>query len=136
MNKDEVIRYIAADTGETITDCKKWMNILIDGLYKCIVEDDRVTLTGLGTFYHKEPGKPRPSSFGKPNTAPSKIKVKFIPATQLATAVAEGLTAEEAIYRKELVRALNRGEQIPGYQLRYGDKIERVEDKDPLGRKD
>ena len=133
MNRDEVIRRIAADTGETIQDCAKWMRIIVDGVSKCIIDDDHVVLSGLGTFYHKEPGRARPMSFGKENTAPSKIKVKFIPATHLANAVAEGLNSEEAMYRKEIVKALQRGESVPGYQLRYGTKIEQVEVTNPLG---
>lgn len=136
MNRDEVIRQIAADTGETIQDCRKWMGIIVDGIGRCIVADDHVTITGLGTFYHKQPGKARPISFGRENTARSKIKVKYTPSTHIATAVAEGLNAEEAAVRKEIVKALHRGEQIPGYKLCYGHKIERVDDSDPLAERE
>lgn len=135
MNRDEVIRFIAADTGETITDCKKWMNIIIDGVCKCITNDDRVTLSGLGTFYHKSCLTRKDNAFGHPVTISSKMKVKFIPATHLANAVADGLTAEEAAYRKEIVKALKRGEYVPGYQLCYGYKVEQVEETDPLAPK-
>lgn len=136
MNRDEVIRQIAADTGETIQDCRKWMGIIVDGIGRCIVADDHVTITGLGTFYHKQPGKARPISFGRENTAPSKVKVRYEPSQHLATAVAEGLTVEEAAYRREIVKALKRGEQVPGYRLCYGDKIERVDDTDLLASRE
>lgn len=136
MNRDEVIRRIAADSGESISDCRKWMGIIVDGISKCIVDDDHVTISGLGTFYHKQPGKARPMSFGKENTAASKVKVKFTPAAHMAIAVAEGLTADEAVVRKEIVKALHRGEHVAGYRLCYGGKIERVDEVDPLGTLD
>jgi len=50
MNKADLTNFVAEETGMTKKDARIAVNVVIGGIEKGLVEDEKVTLVGFGTF--------------------------------------------------------------------------------------
>ena len=54
MKKTELIAAVAEQTGLSKKDAEKALNATIDTIIKAVAEDDKVQLTGFGTFEQRQ----------------------------------------------------------------------------------
>lgn len=81
MNKQELIRAVAARGGLRVTDAAKAMSAFGDILKICMAEGERITWPGVGSFFSKECKARRghnPAT-GTAITIPARKSVKFSP---------------------------------------------------------
>lgn len=98
MNKAELIDAIAAEAGVTKKEADKVLNATIDIIMKTVVEGDKVTLVGFGTFEKRD----RKAREGRNPKTNAKLN---IPATSVP-AFSAGKNFKEAVAAsKEAVAA-------------------------------
>lgn len=56
MTKDELVRKISDETGLTIKDSKKFVEITFDNIAQSLSKGEKVKITGFGTFDVKKRG--------------------------------------------------------------------------------
>ena len=121
MNKEDFIRRAADNQGNTIMETRYWVDILLEELKKAIIDDEEVSLYGFGTFAHKpHKGRVMKNFEGKKINCPDSIMLKFVPSVYLKAAVKDQLTSTEFERRMEKIRALKRGEYVPGAYVSGG----------------
>ena len=121
MNKEDFIRRAADNQGNTIMETRYWVDILLEELKKAIIDDEEVSLYGFGTFVHKpHKGRVMKNFEGKKINCPDSIMLKFVPSFYLKAAVKDQLTSTEFERRMEKIRALKRGEYVPGAYVSGG----------------
>lgn len=76
MNKEDLVRAIAARTALTKKDADKILSATIETIIETVAEGDRVTLVGFGTF---EPRERKERSGRNPQTG----DIMTIPATRI-----------------------------------------------------
>lgn len=76
MNKEDLVRAIAARTAQTKKDADKILSATIETIIETVAEGDRVTLVGFGTF---EPRERKERSGRNPQTG----AIMTIPATRI-----------------------------------------------------
>lgn len=87
MNQAQFIRYIASETGETMTDTKKWLDIILRGIYSAMELHRTVALRGLGTFsVQYRTGDPDFKIGGRPVPIPPAYLTTFKMSKMLKTA--------------------------------------------------
>ena len=89
MNKQELIRAVAARGGLRVTDAAKAMSAFGDILKICMAEGERITWPGVGSFFSKECKARRghnPAT-GTAITILARKSVKFSPGKTLREAV-------------------------------------------------
>lgn len=88
MNKQELIRAVAARGGLRITDAARAMNAFRDILEICLAEGERITWPGVGSFSTREhkARQGRNPATGTAITIPARKAVKFTPGKALREA--------------------------------------------------
>ena len=54
MNKGELIEMLAATMGESKAGAARWLDAVLDGIVKGVKKNQRVALSGFGTFTLKQ----------------------------------------------------------------------------------
>jgi DNA-binding protein HU-beta len=72
MNKSELVKALANDTGLTQTDANKALDALLDIVTNAIKKGDQVAITGFGTFIAKK----RPARMGRNPRTNEAVKIK------------------------------------------------------------
>ena len=54
MNKDELVTYVADETGAYKKDIKNMVDVILKGIEKGMRQDGKVTLVGFGNFIVKQ----------------------------------------------------------------------------------
>ena len=90
MNKADLTNFVAEDTGMTKKDARIAVNTVITGIKNGLVEDDKVTLVGFGTFSKADRAarKGRNPKTGEAIDIPAKTVPKFKASKALKEAVA------------------------------------------------
>lgn len=119
MNKTDLIRRVAKTCNVSIEDTSRWVNAIFDVLTDCILENEEVHIYGFGRFNHRR----RKAYVGSlPSreaiNIPAKTKLRFTPGVYFADAINDGITPDEYRERLEKIRAIRRGEHVPGYVVR------------------
>ena len=85
MNKQELVRNIASETGLTKKVCQTTVNKVVSTIASCLARGERVTLVGFGTFQiiEKKARKGRNPQTGKEIQIPAKKVPKFVPGKSL-----------------------------------------------------
>ncbi|MBI4212479.1 MAG: HU family DNA-binding protein [Deltaproteobacteria bacterium] len=77
MTKAELINYLAKDCNVSKTLAEKLINSVTHNIAKCLRKNDKITLTGFGTFY---PSKRKARTGRNPQTgAVINIKARRVP---------------------------------------------------------
>lgn len=72
MNKSDLVKALANDTGLTQTDANKALDALLDIVIEAIKKGDQVAITGFGTFAAKK----RPARDGRNPRTGETVKIK------------------------------------------------------------
>lgn len=88
MTKSELVKKVADSLGQKRADAENTVDTVLDFITGAIVEGDRVTLKGFGSFYTKDKParKGRNPKTGKEVEIPARTAVKFTPAKDLKEA--------------------------------------------------
>lgn len=89
MNKKELIRAIAAKTGQSLKEVKKTLEAFTDTVGNTLAKGDRVRLIGFGTFSLQvvPPRTLRNPQTGQPIKVGKKKKVRFKAGAELSSKV-------------------------------------------------
>ena len=142
MTTEEFIRQAAANQGNSVTETRYWVGVLIEELKRALIDEEKVTLFGLGNFQHKEhKGRTMKNLKGEQVQSQDSILIKFVPSIYIRDAVKDGLNSVEFERRMGKIRALKRGEYVPGaylsggrvinYDIRTGERLTQA--GDPTG---
>ena len=85
MNKAELVKHVATETGLTQAQAERALNSVVGGIRQALCYDKRLTLMGFGTFQttdRKGRTGVNPQT-GKPIEIPAKKVVKFKPGKDL-----------------------------------------------------
>ena len=91
MNKITLVEYVSEKTGVTKKDIHTVINTTLEGIKHGLIHEERVTLSGLGTFLlsKREPRKARNPKTGEKISVDGKVVPKFVASGQLKEAVAK-----------------------------------------------
>ena len=91
MNKMTLVEYVSEKTGVTKKDAHLVVNCVLEGIKHGLVYEERVTLSGLGTFLLSKrlPRRARNPKTGEKISVNSKVVPKFKASGQLKEAVAK-----------------------------------------------
>jgi nucleoid DNA-binding protein len=121
MNKEEFVRRAAANQGNTITETRYWVDLVLEELKMAVIDEEKVSLYGFGSFEHRQhKGRTMKNFEGEEFTCPDSTMLKFVPSIYLRDAVKDGIGAVEFERRMEKIRALKRGEYVPGAYVTGG----------------
>lgn len=128
MTRDEFIRSVAERQGNSIMETRYWVDIIFEELKRAILEEENVSIYGFGTFSHRRQKSRRAADFNaKEYTYEDGVNLKFTPSIYLRNAVKDRLTWKEFEQRMARIRALKRGEYVPGYR-QAGGRLYPLED--------
>ena len=79
MTKQNLVNYIAEETGMTKADATRALDAVLNGIVKGLQEEGKVTLTGFCTFatQHKEARQGRNPRTGEAVTIPARTAVSI-----------------------------------------------------------
>jgi len=79
MNKAELVRAMAVESGLTVKASEEALNAFITTVEQAMVEDDKVSLMGFGTFEVRETAARKGTNFHTKETIeiPASKRVKF-----------------------------------------------------------
>lgn len=89
MSKNELIEFIAEDSGLTKADSARALDAMIKGIIKGLKDEGRVALVGFGTYSTKvrKAREGKNPLTGKPISIPEKTVVSFKAGSKLKDAV-------------------------------------------------
>ena len=121
MNREEFVRRAAANQGNTITETRYWVDLVFEELKGAIIDEEKVSIYGFGTFEHRHhKGRTMKNFEGEKFTCPDTTMLKFVPSIYLRDAVKDGIGSVEFERRMDKIRALRRGEYVPGSYVSGG----------------
>ena len=137
MNKAEFIKRVAFDHDVSVHAAGQWVNAIFRTLRDSVIDNDVVTISGLGRFEHKlVPARCIDLPTGGKVDVPDRMKLRFTPSKYIDGAVMDGITSMAIADRMEKINALMRGEHVPGYRLCGDYRLMEVEETDPLAPQD
>ncbi|HHW69253.1 MAG TPA: HU family DNA-binding protein [Tenericutes bacterium] len=89
MSKNELVSYIAEETGLTKADSSRALEAMMNGVIKGLKEEGKVTITGFCTFTakHKEAKEGRNPKTGAPVTIPARVATTIKAGSKLKDAL-------------------------------------------------
>jgi DNA-binding protein HU-beta len=89
MNRKDLTNFVSGDMNITKTDANLAVDSVVAGIINGVMEDGKVTIIGLGTFYllDRSERKIKNPKTGEDIVVPPKTVVKFRPSRLLKTAV-------------------------------------------------
>ena len=89
MTKQNLVNYIAEETGMTKADATRALDAVLNGIVKGLQEEGKVTLTGFCTFatQHKDARKGRNPRTGEEVTIPARTAVTIKAGAKLKDAL-------------------------------------------------
>ena len=81
MNKSDLIRALASETGEKQRACEAMLNAFTDTIMKAVANGEKVSLVGFGSFhtYRRKARPGRNPATGAKLKIPAKTVPKFVP---------------------------------------------------------
>lgn len=137
MTKEEFIRSAAKHQKNSVLETRYWVDTILAELKRAIIEEERLDLYGFGKFEHiQNRGRMMKNSYGEEVYSKPWTKIKFTPSQYMKGAVKDHLTMEQLDERMKMIRAFNRGEDVPGIRCITNGRPVMVDDGKENGEED